>query len=277
MFTRILAAAALCAIASHGQTSRGTVTGTILDASGSVVPNARVALTSTDTGARFSNSSNDAGVYRFDAVDLGTYELSIAQPGFRTWQASGLRVEANRVTTVDPHLQIGTAEITVQVSGESAEILTRDSPLRGGNFQPREVRDLPLVSLNPLSLARTLPGVTDASGSKVWTGTANAGGGFSVNGQRPRGNNYMIDGTENNDVWLTGAEQAFAIADAIEEVSVQTGNFSVEFGRAGGGVFNVVTKSGTNNVHGTLSWRYRSQRFDSVSNLDRLNRIPKSV
>ena len=97
--------------------------------------------------------------------------------------------------------------------------------------------------------------------------------------QRPalRGNNYLLDGTENNDIGFTGVAQPFNIADAVEEVSVQTGNFGVEFGRAGGGVFNVVTKSGTNQLHGTLLWRYQSQRFNSVSNVDKLNRTPKSV
>jgi hypothetical protein len=166
------------------------------------------------------------------------------------------------------------------VNAESSELLVKDSPLRGGNFQPREVRDLPLNSLNPLSLARTLPGATEASGSRVWGGTTagiSNGGGFSINGQRPRGNNYMLDGTENNEVAFTGEEQVFTIADAVEEVSVQTGNFGVEFGRAGGAVFNLVTKSGTNNLHGTLLWRYQSQRIDSISNLNRLNGILQSV
>src|SRR5437868_10906945 len=87
----------------------------------------------------------------------------------------------------------------------------------------------------------------------------------------------MLDGTENNEVLLSGEEEVFTIADAIEEVSVQTGNFGVEFGRASGGVFNMVTKSGTNTLHGTLLWRYQSQRFNSVSNLDKLNGIPQSV
>src|SRR5262245_39738097 len=76
---------------------------------------------------------------------------------------------------------------------------------------------------------------------------------------------------------VTGVAQPFNIADAVEEVSVQTGNFSVEFGRASGGVFNVVTKSGTNQIHGTLLWRYQSQHFESVSNVDKLNQTPKSV
>src|SRR5262249_52153890 len=86
-----------------------------------------------------------------------------------------------------------------------------------------------------------------------------------------------LDGTANNDVPFTGEEQLFTIADAVEEVSVQTGNFGVEFGRAGGAVFNVVTKSGTNELHGTLLWRYQSQRFNSISNLNRLMGIPQSV
>ncbi len=265
------------ACAAMSQTSRGTVTGMVLDASGAAVPKARVILTGVETGARLSTDSNEAGVYRFDAVDLGVYEMKVAHQGFRTYQASGISVEANRVVTLDPRLEVGTAETKIEVSADSSDALIKDSPLRGGNFQPREVRDLPLVSLNPLSLARTLPGVTDAAGSTVWTSTQNGGGGFSINGQRPRGNNYLLDGAENNEVWLTGAEQVFSIADAVEEVSVQTGNFGVEFGRAGGGVFNVVTKSGTNELHGTLLWRYQSQGFDSVSNLDKLTGIPKSV
>ena len=163
------------------------------------------------------------------------------------------------------------------MNGESSDVLVKDGPLRGGNFQPREVRDLPLPGLNPLSLTRTLPGATDAAGSSINAGLVNAGAAFSINGQRPRSNNYMLDGTDNNNIWLTGEEQVLTIADAVEEVSVQTGNFSVEFGRAAGGVLNVITKSGTNDLHGTLLWRYRSQRFDSISNLDKLDGFKQAV
>jgi hypothetical protein len=275
-----VAALVVLAGAAHAQTSRGTVAGTILDPAGAIIGGAQVTLTGVETGVRLSTESNDAGVYRFDAVDLGIYNLQVTHPGFRAYVATGIGVEANRATTIDPKLEVGAAETRIEVSGESSEILIKDSPLRGGNFQPRQVRDLPLTSLNPLSLARTLPGATEASGSRVWGSTTAGvinGGGFSINGQRPRGNNYMLDGTENNEVEFTGEEQVFAIADAVEEVSVQTGNFGVEFGRAGGGVFNLVTKSGTNSLHGTLLWRYQSQRFDSISNLDRLNGIPQSV
>jgi hypothetical protein len=277
---KLTAAALALAAALGAQTSRGTITGTVLDPTGAVMRGARVTLIGVETGVRLSADSNDAGVYRFDAVDLGVYELRVSHPGFRTYVATGIGVEANRATTVDPKLEVGAAETRVEVTEESSELLVKDSPLRGGNFQPREIRDLPMISLNPLSLVRTLPGATEASGSRVWGGTTagvSNGGGFSINGQRTRGNNYMLDGTENNDVEFAGEEQVFTIADAVEEVSAQTGNFGVEFGRAGGGVFNVVTKSGTNSLHGTLLWRYQSQRFNSISNLYRLNGIPQSV
>jgi hypothetical protein len=272
-----LAAVLTLASAAHAQTSRGTVTGTVLDQSGAAIAGARVSLTGVDTGAKLSTASNDAGFYRFDAVDLGAYQLQVEHLGFRAYLGTGITVEANRVTTFDPRLEVGSAETRIEVNGESSDLLVKDGPLRGGNFQPREVRDFPLPVLNPLSLARILPGATDAAGSVVNSGVGKTGGAFSINGQRPRGNNYMLDGTDNNEIWMSGQEQAFTIADAIEEVSVQTSNFSVEFGRAGGGVFNVITKSGTNDLHGTLLWRYQSQRFNSVSNLDKLNGVTQAV
>jgi hypothetical protein len=278
-----LAVLLLVVTSATAQTSRGTVTGTVLDPTGAVISGARVTLTGLETGVRLSTNSNDAGVYRFDAVDPGIYDLTVSLPGFRTYLSSRVGVEANRATTIDPTLEVGAAETRIEVSGESSEILIKDSPLRGGNFQTSEIRNLPLIASNPISLARALPGATEASGSTVWGsgsggGTNNtSGGGFSINGQRTRGNNYLLDGTENNDSVFSGEEQVFSIADAVQEISVQTGNFGVEFGRAGGGVFNVVTKSGTNSLHGTLLWRYQSQRFDSVSNQDRLNGIPQSM
>lgn len=284
----LVAAILVLTAPAYAQTSRGTVTGTVLDPAGAVIGGARVAITGRATGVRLSTHCNEAGVYRFNAVDPGTYDLEAARIGFRTYLATGVGVQANRTTTLDPRLELGTAEARVEVNGESSELLTKDSPLRGGNFQPREVRDLPLISLNPVSLARALPGVTEAAGSTIWGGGYTNGGatsattningaGFSINGQRPRGNNYLLDGVDNNEIFLSGEEQVFTIADAVEEVSVQTGNFGVEFGRAGGGVFNLVTKSGANNLHGTLLWRYQTQRFDSISNFDRLNGIPQSV
>jgi hypothetical protein len=270
-----ITAGLLLAVLAHAQTSRGTVSGTVTDPSGSTVAGASVELLKIATGSRRTATTNVAGIYRFEAVDLGTYELKIAHAGFQSFEATGLNVEANRTAVMDIGLELGSEAVTIQVSA-SAEMLTKDGPLRGGNFSATQVSQLPLTGLNPFSLARTLPGVIRPSG-----GTVGEGGGeavdFAVNGQRVRGNNFLLDGTENNDIGFAGVAQPFNIADAVEEVSVQTANFSVEFGRAAGGILNVVTKSGTNRLHGTLFWRYQSQRFNSVSNLDRLNGIPQSV
>ena len=265
----------LLAFLAHAQTSRGTVSGTVTDPSGRVVAGASVEVLQIATGLRRMATTNGAGIYRFEAVDLGTYTLKLAHAGFTSFEATGLNVEANRTAVIDIALELGSEAVTIQVSA-SVETLAKDGPLRGGNFSSIQVSQLPLTGLNPLSLARTLPGVIRPSG-----GTVGEGGGeavdFAVNGQRVRGNNFLLDGAENNDIGFAGVAQPFNIADAVEEVSVQTASFSVEFGRAAGGILNVVTKSGSNILHGTLFWRYQSQRFDSVDNLDRLTGIPKSV
>src|SRR5262249_43829390 len=206
------------ATAVYGQTSRGTVSGTILDTSGAVIAGARVVLRGAEKGVQRSALSNEAGVYRFDAVDLGMYELGVTHLGFRPFLSSGIGVEANRVTTFDPQLEVGASETAIEVSGESSDMLVKDSPLRGGNFRAREVRDLPLMSLSPISLARTLPGVIQPSGSTVYGPPGSEATQFSINGQRPRANNYLLDGTENNDISVTGVAQPFNIADAVEEV-----------------------------------------------------------
>ena len=288
MHGRIAAVLVFAAVLAHAQTSRGALTGTVLDASGRRIPSAALELAGVDTGVRLASRTNEAGVYRFDAVDPGLYNLVVTHPGFKTLVANKIAIEANRAATIDPKLEVGDTSMRIDVDTESSEMLTRDGPLRGGNFNSREATDLPLISLNPLSLARTRPGVTEAFGSTVWSGgyasngnpasSVNSdGAGFAINGQRTRGNNYLLDGTENNEVWVSGQEQVFTIADAVAEVSVQTGLFGVEFGRAGGGVFNVITKAGTNTLHGTILWRYQSERFDSVSNMTKLNGLPQSV
>lgn len=258
------------------QTSRGTVSGAIADANGAVITGAKVELINKATSVTRSTTTNEAGIYRFDAVDLGVYELKVGQTGFRQFVASDITVEANRTVTIDAALQVGVAEQVVEVSATTEALLTKDAPIRGGNLSAKTVTTLPISGLEPLSIARTLPGVVQAVGSSTF-GNGGQNVNFSVNGQRPRGNNYLLDGTENNDISIGGNAQAFSIADAVQEVSVQTSNFGAEFGRGGGGVFNVITKGGTNEIHGTVYEQYRSQIFNSQSNVNKLNNVPLSV
>ena len=244
--------------ATMAQTSRGTVVGTVTDQNGAVIPGANVTLTGVATKVSRTTVANDEGFYRFDAVDLGFYSLEISAPTFGAVTKTGVEVRANQISDGSASLAPGSQAVTVDVTADSAALLQTETPVRGGNIEERRITELPFAGRNPVSLALTLPGVsTNRFGFGVGT--------FSVNGGRGRSNNFLIDGTENNDISVAG--QAFQITnpDAIQEVSVQTGNYDAEFGRAGGAVVNVITKSGTNEFHGTLSYLLDSTRDDAIT------------
>lgn len=263
-------------LSAFGQTSRGTVTGTVTDATGAIVAGAKVEISNAGTGLKRSTVSNQSGLYRFDGVELGTYTLSVTQEGFKVFTAKDLNVDANRTSTIDTRLEVGAVTTVVEVTASNADMLAKESPARGGNISDNLVSSLPVSGLEPISLARTLPGVIQITGGSTF-GNGGQNVNFSVNGSRPRANNFMLDGTENNDASVGGNAQSFNMLDAVEEVSVQTSNFSAEFGRGSGGMFNVVTKSGTNNVHGTGFWQYRSQRFDANNPSNPLNNATEAV
>jgi len=271
MFIAVTVLISIAAFNAAAQTSKGTVTGTVSDQSGSVVPGAEVELKNPKNNQSRQTTTNDSGIYRFDAVDLAVYSLIVRAKGFKTVTNTGLEVQANRTATINIPLEVGTTEATVNINAAAGELLQTSDPVRGGNFTARQVQELPISSLNPYDLGRLLPGVTTAT-SGAQFGNASQ---FSVNGQRPRGNNYLIDGTENNDISVTGPANQINNEDAIAEVSLQTGLFSAEFGRAGGGVFNLITKSGNNDFHGTVRWLILSQRFDALTNSQRLTGASK--
>ena len=246
------------------QTSKGTVTGTVTDPSGAVIPNANVTLTQKETNAKRDTTTNSAGIYRFEAVDLGTYTLAVTAQGFGEAEVANI-VVANQVANFDVQLKLGSSSQTVSVEAGAVVLQTTDA-VRGGTFQPRAVTQLPLQGQDSINLMLLLPGVQNASTTQFSDGSNN----YSVNGQRARANNFMIDGVENNDISVAGAAFQITNNDAIQEVSVQTSNFSAEYGRAGGAVVNQITKSGTNAFHGTAAEVYKSNVFNATSNSERL-------
>src|ERR1051325_7045709 len=249
--------------AAWAQTSRGTVTGTVTDANGAVIQGANVVLTNTQTTVERSTVTNNEGFYRFDAVDLGTYSIRTTAASFGESLKTGVQVQANQVSENNVQLAPAGQQITVDVTTDSAALLQTEAPVRGGNIETRQITELPIALRNPVSLALTLPGVsTNRFGFGVGT--------FSVNGSRGRSNNFLIDGTENNDISVAG--QAFQITnpDAVQEVSVQTSNYDAEFGRAGGAVVNTITKSGTDDFHGSLAYLFDVTRDDAITNTQSL-------
>lgn len=251
-------------VTAFAQTSRGTVSGTVTDPTGAVISGASVVLTNTATTVSRSTVANNEGFYRFDAVDLGTYTIKVTAAGFGAITKSNIIVSANLTSTIDAQLSPGTQEVSVDVTAESGALIQTEAPVRGGNIDATRITELPIALRNPVALALTLPGVsTNRFGFGVAT--------FAVNGGRGRSNNFLIDGTENNDISVAGQGFQIKNPDAVQEVSVQTSNYDAEFGRAGGAVVNTITKSGTNQFRGTASWQYDSTRDDALTNTQSLD------
>src|SRR4051794_12634602 len=239
------------------QTSRGTVTGLITDSQKATVPGASVDLTNRTTNITRSTKTNESGLYRFDAVDPGKYSLQVKITGFRTFAAKPFDVGAAQVVTLDAPLELGEVQQVVEVSADAVQLQT-EAPVRATNITTKQIDELPLASRNPYMLALTAPGVTS---NKFTTPSTS----FSVNGGRGRSNNFMIDGTDNNDISVAGQAVTIANPGLIQEVNVQTANYDSEFGRAGGAVVNVITRSGTNDFHGTAGFVLDSTFDDAIS------------
>jgi len=262
----LLLLVALCAT-SIAQTSRGTLTGIVTDSSNAVVVDATVRLTETATGVSRQTTTNGAGLYRFDAVDLGAYKLSVEAKGFATQSQTGIQIQAAHTLNIDFALKAGSAEI-VTVEADAGQVqLDTSEQTRGAHFESQAIQDLPITGRDSLTLALLVPGVTKSTGNSInQDGTFS----FAVNGQRPRGNNFLIDGVENNDISVTGPAFVITNPDAVNEVAIQTSDFSAEFGRAGGAVINQVTKSGSNAFHGTADWVYTGSAFKALDHTDKI-------
>lgn len=255
---------AFCGLPTSAQTSRGTVSGVVTDVNGAVIAGANVALTSLENDLIRTTATNSEGVYRFEAVDPGSYSVKVTAQGFGELIKTGVEVSANQTSDVAAQLAPSGQQVTVDVTADAGQLLQTEAPVRGGNIDKARITELPFAGRNPVSLALTLPGV---SSNRFGFGV----GTFSVNGSRGRSNNFMIDGTENNDISVAG--QAFQITnpDAVQEVSVQTSNYDAEFGRAGGAVVNTITKSGTNDFHGSVASLFDVTRDDAITNTQSLS------
>lgn len=262
-----VAALAVSPIRTIAQTSKGILVGVTRDSTGAVIQKAVVTVTGQDSGAVRSVSTKSDGTYRIDALDPGRYNIAVTQSGFRNFEANSVSVPPSVVTSYDVTLTIGSGAETVEVTSVSATINTENGQLTG-IVGAREIDKLPVLSLNPFELAKTVPGVQVLN-----QGSNGQGQEFTVNGARPRSNNFLLDGQEINDVAITG--QAFQpnIPDIYESLAVITNNASAEYGRAGGAVSNLVTKSGTNTFHGTAFERYTGSGLNALDGVTRQGKI----
>ncbi len=249
----LLVACLFSLFTSHafGQRDLGTITGTVTDASGAAIPNARVVIVEDATGLSYNTVTSESGSYTEPALKPGTYTVSVEAPGFQKSQEKGVVVNPGEPTAVNLAVQVGNASQTVEVTA-SAPLLQTESPVIGANLNAAEVSQLPLGGSRTFSyLARLSPGVLPPE-----NGARDAlGGGFSANGVRSTGeNNFLLNGVDNNVNVIDFINQtSFVISPSVEaigELQVLTNGYSAEYGRAAGGVVNAILKSGTNQVHG---------------------------
>ena len=160
----LLISTLLLALTVVAQTSRGTVSGLVSDATGAVIPSATIILTNNQTGVVRTTVTNGEGLYRFDAVELGNYSVKLTATNFNTIVKNNIDVSANQIAQMDAQLAPGTQELAVDVSAEAGALLQTEAPVRGGNIQSQVLTQLPIGNRNPVGLALTLPGVSSNRG-----------------------------------------------------------------------------------------------------------------
>ena len=243
--------------AARAQVISGDLVGTVFDKSGAAVPGASVEATNVETRAKYSTEANEAGEYRFNNLPIGTYNITATAANFATTTVSGLKVELNKTITMPVTLEIKGAVTQVEVSGAIATLDTTTSTV-ANTFEDRFSSDLPAATIGNGVLNLSLLGSGVAS-----SGGVGAGAGPSVGGQRPRNNNFTIEGVDNNSKSVTGPLVGIP-NDAVAEFSVLQNQFSPEFGHSSGGQFNTVVKSGTNDIHGVAYIYSQNRNFDAI-------------
>ena len=249
----------LCAGMAFGQAISGNLVGTVTDPTGAVVANAEVTATNVGTSASAVTHSNSTGEYRFDNLPVGTYRITVKAAGFRTFVEQA-DVVLNKTGTRNASMIPGAASETVEVSGAAPAIDTTTAQLES-TFDPQYSQDLGLTSAGGagagvLNLSLLTPGVTN--GSSMGDGV-----GPSVGGQRPRDNNFTVEGVDNNNKTVTGALITVP-PEAVENFTLLSNQFNSEFGHSSGGQFNTTVKTGTNSFHGSVYEYFRNRNLNAV-------------
>ncbi len=252
-----------CAPAAVAQTFRGSIQGSITDSTGAAIPGAQVTVSNPSTGLSRMVVANDRGEYVASELPLGTYSITVAKAGFRTTTLTEIPVRVGAPARADAKLAAGAVEQVVEVNAD-VPLVETSSNTSGGTIEAAEAAELPVNGRDYTKLLELVPGSSsDPNGS---TESAGSYGLFSLNGNRGRSNNYLLDGTDMNDgyrnlpsvnqagVW--GAPSTILPVDALAEIPV-TGNSEAEFGRSSGATVNIVTKSGDNQIHGSAFEYFR--------------------
>jgi hypothetical protein len=272
----------LAAVSLPAQTFRGTILGTVTDASGAVVAGAKVTVKNVGTGLERNTETSADGSYSLPELPIGTYNVTVTQAGFQTSVATGVTVDVASERRVDAALKAGEVSARVEVSAEQLPLVETTSNVLGGVLTQNDVKDLPINGRDYTKLIFLNPGV--AGSPDQITDSPGSFGEFSMNGARGRSNNYLLDGTDMNDGYrndpainqggVFATPSAILPIDAISDMRVLS-NFEPEYGRNAGAVVNIVTKSGTNGIHGDFFEYFRNDALDARNYFDQ-SQFPKA-
>jgi hypothetical protein len=243
-----------------GQATDSNLTGTVTDPSGAALPGAKVELTNEATGVKASTTTDTNGLYRFNNMPIGRYDVTASAAGFTAGTLRGLDLQLNKTTTGNITLQVGAVSSTVNVTEAASTIDTTTAQVQS-TFEAAQIVNLPIIEnanglYGALNLALLSSGVASNGG-------VGQGVGPSVGGQRPMNNNFTIEGVDNNNKGITGP-LVYVPTDATAEFTLLQNQYNAEFGHSTGGQFNTVVKSGTNEIHGSLYEYFQNRKVNAI-------------
>lgn len=262
----------LAVSAAWAQVSTGQIGGVVYDATGAVLANADVTVTNPATGLTRTTRSNDTGNYTFALLPPGKYELKVESPGFSTHLRKDVTLGVGQQLTLNVTLEPGAVEEVVTVTEEQPLIELTRSEI-GGSVSPLEAKELPILDRNFASLTYLIPGVRPAQG---FDPTKSRVGNMTLNGGDGRQFDVNVDGADNKDNVVGGVVQNFTL-EGIQEFNVITNRYTAESGRTVGGIVNVVSKSGTNDFHGSLFGLFQISTFNKNDFFTKEQGLPKPV
>ena len=238
-----------------------SVTGRVTDPTGAVVPQASVAVQATESGVSTTVQTNDQGYYNFPSLLPGIYNLTVNKTGFKPLRETQLKLTVQQAARIDLVLEVGAVTETVDVNAQ-AVLLDSESSTVGQVVGNKQVAELPLLGRNPYALAMLVPGVRQSLGVNNLPIDQISTVSITINGQRASANEFLLDGAPNS-APSQNQPVIYANPDSVQEFKVDTNTFSAEYGRAAGGIFNVITKSGTNDPHFTLYEFFRNDKLNA--------------
>jgi hypothetical protein len=248
----------ICLSSTYAQVTTGSVRGVVLDPNGAVVTNAKVTLTKKSTNNSITTQTSGTGQFEFNNLLVGDdYLVTVEAPNFKALTLTEVKVQLNQITDLPAQLTVGDVGETVTITSGGTELVDTTTNNLSKSFSERQVVELAQTNVGGAfgggvnNLALIAPNVSSSGGVGV-------GSGGSIGGQRPRNNNFVIDGVDNNRKDVTGP-QAYVSPEVVQEFSLLQNQFSAEFARSNGGQFITVTKSGTNNYHGSTYGFFRSR------------------